>query len=139
MANGKYGLDDLYDRIPAELLYAEIDTCWVNVAGEDPSGYVRRYKGRVPILHLKDFVMPGKKPAHLYSLIGLKDEKSTSGEEAFSFRPVGYGVQNIPAILDAATDADCRWVVVEQDEAALGKTSLECAALSVNYLKNLYK
>lgn len=135
--NGKYGFDDLYGRIPTELLYAEIDTCWVNVAGEDPSDYVRRYSGRVPILHLKDFVMPGKKPTHLYSLIGLENEENTS-EEAFSFRPVGYGVQNIPAILNAATDADCQWVVVEQDETALGKTSMECAELSINYLKNLY-
>ena len=45
---GKYALDVLYDTVPADLLQTELDTCWVNVGGEDPSAYVRKYAGRAP-------------------------------------------------------------------------------------------
>lgn len=138
LENGKYGFDDLYDQIPADLLTAEIDTCWVNVAGEDPAAYVRKYSGRIPVVHLKDFVMPGKKPAHLYALIGMKEEQNKGDSDAFSFRPVGYGAQNIPEILRASEEAESVWLVVEQDDPSLGKTSLECAAMSIGYLKSLW-
>ena len=35
--DGEYALDVLYSTIPADLLQTEIDTCWVKVAGVDPS------------------------------------------------------------------------------------------------------
>ena len=54
--SGQYGLDFLYDAIPAELLATELDTCWVNVAGECPAAYIRKYAGRCPVVHLKDFI-----------------------------------------------------------------------------------
>ena len=38
--DGKYGLDLIYERVPASLLETEIDTCWANVGGENPSKYV---------------------------------------------------------------------------------------------------
>jgi len=48
--NGKYALDVLYESVPADLLETEIDTCWVNVGGENPSDYIRKYAGR-PAAH----------------------------------------------------------------------------------------
>ena len=133
---GEYGLDRLYRDLPAELLGAEFDTCWINVAGESPAEYLRKYAGRCPVVHLKDFVMPGKKPALLYALVGV-DDGAPAGSDAFEFRPVGYGAQDFPAILEASAQAGARWVVVEQDSPSLGKTPLECAALSIAYLKSL--
>ena len=35
--DGKYALDILYDTVPADLLQTELDTCWVNVGGENPA------------------------------------------------------------------------------------------------------
>ena len=137
--DGKYGLDIIYDSISEDLLKTEIDTCWVNVAGEDPADYVRKYSGRAPVVHLKDFVMSGKeKPGQLYELIGIESEKKEEqGEEAFGFRPVGYGVQDFGSILKASEQAGAQWVIVEQDQPSLGKTSMECAAMSREYLKKL--
>ena len=37
----------------------------------------------------------------------------------------------------AAAAAGAKWVVVEQDQPSLGKTSLECAALSIAYVNSL--
>lgn len=132
-----YGLDYMYETIPADLLQTELDTCWVNVGGEEPAPYVLKYAGRAPVVHLKDFVMPGKKPKKLYELIGIESDEEAADEEAFSFRPVGHGAQDIPAILAAAEKAGAECVVVEQDQPAKGQTPMESAKLSIDYLRSL--
>lgn len=135
--DGVYALDLLYQSVPASLLQTELDTCWVNVAGEDPSAYVRKYAGRSPVVHLKDFVMPGKRPEKMYELIGIQDDQKEGEAAAFDFRPLGLGVQNFPKILEACQAAGAQWVVVEQDRPALGKTAMECAELSLKYLQSI--
>lgn len=135
--DGKYALDILYSSVSDDLLKTEVDTCWVNVAGENPSAYLRKYTGRSPVVHLKDFVMPGKKPEKMYELIGIEEEKQEEESKAFEFRPLGYGVQNFPEILKACEDIGASWVVVEQDAPSMGKTPLECAKASIDYLKTL--
>ena len=133
--DGEYALDILYKEVSADLLQTELDTCWVNVGGENPADYLRKYAGRAEILHLKDFV--GCKSENMYALIGIdEDEKKETGGK-FEFRPVGSGVQNFPAILAAAEESGVEWVVVEQDMPSMDKTPMECAEMSINYLKSL--
>jgi sugar phosphate isomerase/epimerase len=130
--DGEYALDILYREVPAALLQTQLDTCWVRVAGEDPAAYVRKYSGRAPVVHLKDFV--GQKSENMYALIGIDDgEEKTS--QAFEFRTVGGGVQDFDAILQATEDAGAEWVVVEQDKPDGEKTSMQCAEMSIAYLK----
>lgn len=50
---------------------------------------------------------------------------------------MGYGKQDFPAILAAAEDAGAEWVVVEQDSPSMDKTPMECAEMSIRYLKSL--
>ena len=111
----------------------EIDTCWANVGGENPSKYVLKYTGRAPVVHLKDFA--GSKSENMYELIGI--DKKVEHTNTFEFRPVGFGNQNIPDILAASEKAGAGWVVVEQDQPSMGKTPLECAKMSRDYLKLL--
>lgn len=136
--DGKYALDILYSEVTADGLQTEIDTCWVGVAGEDPSAYVLKYSGRAPVVHLKDYYMQGReKPKKLYELIGIEDDSETESEETFGFRPVGYGVQDMPSILDASVKAGAKWVVVEQDRPATGDTPINSVKLSREFLKKL--
>ncbi|HOB36796.1 MAG TPA: sugar phosphate isomerase/epimerase [Candidatus Avimonas sp.] len=136
--NGEYLLDILYRDVPEDLLKTQIDTCWANVGGEDPAEYLRKYKGRSPLVHLKDFVMPGKKPAKLYELIGVESEQTEDEQDKkFELRPLGYGVQDIPEILKAAAEAGAEWVIVEQDHPSMNKTPMECAKISIDFLKSL--
>lgn len=135
--DGEYALDILYKSVSSDLLQTEVDTCWVNVAGENPSAYIRKYAGRSPVVHLKDFVMPGKKPEKMYDLIGIADDKKEDETKAFEFRPLGLGVQNFPEILKACKDVGASWVVIEQDLPSMDKTPIECAETSINYLKSL--
>ena len=73
MPDGSYGLDYMYANTSPENLKTELDTCWVNVGGEVPADYVRKYTGRAPVVHLKDF--EGSKSEQMYELIGIKSEK----------------------------------------------------------------
>ena len=131
---GKYALDILYEEVSADLLQTELDMCWVNVGGENPSEYLLKYSGRSPIVHLKDF--DGEKSDDMYELIGI-EKKAPKRPANFEFRPVGSGKQDFPTILKAAEQAGSYWVVVEQDNPSMGLTPMECAAKSRAYLKSI--
>ena len=133
--NGEYALDILYKEVPASLLQTQLDTCWVNVGGENPVAYLHKYAGRAEMVHLKDFV--GSKSENMYELIGIDEGQKKDTVGKFEFRPLGSGVQDFPAILSAAEEAGVKWVIVEQDKPALGLTPLECAKSSIDFLKTL--
>ena len=132
--DGEYGLDILYKEVSPEYLQTELDLCWVNVGGEEPAAFLRKYTGRAPVVHLKDFYMSGKLPKHLYALIGIEEEEKEEEPSTFEFRPVGHGMQKMPEILDACLGAGASWVVVEQDEPSMGLSRMESIKASREYL-----
>lgn len=134
--DGAYRLDRLYADVPADLLQTELDVCWVKVGGEEPAAYIKKYSGRAPVVHLKDFY--GEKSESMYELIGVATTKPVR-PDGFEFRPLGKGLQNFPPILEAAKEAGTEWVVVEQDRPSLGLTPMECAKVSIDYLKTINK
>ena len=81
--------------------------------------------------------MSGKKPEHMYALIGLPETEAEEGESKMEFRPAGKGMLNVPSILEAAKDAGAQWIIVEQDSPSLGMDQLECARAGIEYLKSL--
>ena len=133
--DGKYLLDALYDDVSKDLLDTQLDTCWVNVGGENPSEYIRKYADRTNIIHLKDFF--GSKTENMYGLISEKDSGKEADTAKFDYLPVGYGKQDFVSIMNAAHEIGAKWVVVEQDKPSLDKTPLECAKMSVDYIKPL--
>ena len=132
--DGEYILDKMYREIPADALKTQLDTCWVNVGGENPANFVKKYAGRAPLVHIKDFT--GSKSEGMYELIGDDKTVATAKVEQFRFRPVGYGVQDVPSILKASEEAGAGWVIVEQDQS-YETPALENAKLSRDYLKTL--
>ncbi len=135
----KYIIDEIYSQTCPECLQTEFDVCWVSVAGEDPAKYIRKYAGRSPVVHLKDYVMNGRSKGQLYDLIdGGKPGNAANPDSGFDFRPVGYGTVDIPAVLAAANDAGAKWVVVEQDRST-DRAPIESAKMSIDYLRGLEK
>ena len=132
--DGKYALDVLYESVPADILQTEIDTCWAKVGGVNPAEYVRKYTGRAPVVHLKDFF--GEKGDDMYELIGI-NAAAPRRPANFEFRPVGAGLQNFPEILKSAEESGANWVVVEQDKPSMGLTALESIKKSIDYLKSI--
>ena len=130
--DGEYPLDILYKEVGPEMLQTQLDTCWVNVGGENPAAYVRKYAGRTPTIHLKDFV--GQKSANMYQLIGVNADKKQEATQGFEFRALGRGKQDVPAIVQAGIDGGAEWFIVEQDMPTEGFTSLQSIEISAKYL-----
>ncbi|GGN95633.1 sugar phosphate isomerase/epimerase family protein [Saccharibacillus kuerlensis] len=112
--NNQTVFDAMYAAVPAEDLQVEMDTCWVHYGGYDPVEYIARYKGRLPIVHLKDMTRDA-------------DGKAITAE-------LGVGEVDLKAIADAAIDAGVEWIVVEQDYCGGGKP-LESIAASMEWIK----
>jgi sugar phosphate isomerase/epimerase len=96
--NGRSGLEILFAESDPRYLQAELDTYWVQHGGADPADWIRRMKGRMPVVHLKDMAIA----ADGWNVQQLMAE-------------IGEGNLNWPAILEACRDAGVEWYAVEQD------------------------
>lgn len=137
---GKYLHDYIFDSIPKEKMFPQLDTCWVHYAGIDPADKIREFCGRVDIVHLKDFVCKNLGGGPVYALID-NDGNALGGsreDNGFEYRPLGSGIQDIKAILEACEECGTHTVIVEQDDVYGDMTELEAARLSREYLKNTF-
>jgi len=91
--DGKYALDILLEESDPTHVQLEADTYWLKFGGEDPAAYIRRWPGRVPLIHLKD--MTATQPP--------------------TFAEVGTGILDWPHIFEAAGVVGTHWYIVEQD------------------------
>lgn len=118
--NGDLALDVLYNSVDPECLKAQIDIGWATYIGVDACSLIKRYRGRLPIIHLKDFVYG----------------EAAEGEKAPMVScPVGCGELELDKIIKESLEAGCEIFVVEEDEAYGGMDSFECAAVSFKNLK----
>lgn len=134
----EYILDKLFAGVPADLMNPQIDTCWVRYAGLNPVDYVRKYKGRVSVIHFKDYVCANPDGAPVYELIGQEasPKEGSHADNGFEFRSLGDGVQDFPALLQVAEEVDACMLVVEQDMST-DRTPMESAQRSIDYLKRI--
>ncbi len=114
---GKPVLEILYAETDPRYLQGEPDTYWVQHGGGDPVAWCTRLKGRLPILHLKDYTV-------------TTDSKVTYAE-------IGNGNLNWEKILAAADAAGCQWYVVEQDECP--GDPFDSLRQSFDYLKKFFQ
>lgn len=126
--DGEYHLDRIIADVSDDNLLPELDVCWCAVGHGDPVDYMKRYNGRCPVVHLKDFYTKGD---YNYERNGFKRA------EDLELRPVGYGRVDMNAVLDTSLEIGAKWVVVEQDQPAFGASELESARLSREWLKNV--
>ena len=111
--NGKNALDILFDHCDPEFVKAEMDVYWVKYAGIDPVEYIKKYKNRCPLIHLKDM------------------EDNEDGD----FAEVGTGILDIRGIAAAAKEIEVEWLVVEQDRCK--RPAIESVEISANNLKKM--
>ena len=137
LPDGRY----IHDRIMADVqgLDPEFDTCWVHYAGIDPTTVIKDYKGRVNVVHLKDFACTKLGGGPVYALIDENGKAQGGGNQAesgFEFRPLGMGLQNFPAILEACEASGTEYVIVEQDNSK-DLPPMEAIEISRKYLASL--
>jgi sugar phosphate isomerase/epimerase len=124
LADGRTPLDLMMSETTPELVKLELDVFWTSVAGQDPVAVMKKYSGRVPLLHLKD-----KKA-------GAPTALEESQVPPTTFVPVGSGAVDFRALLAAAPGAGVQHYFVEQDHA-VGSTPLDAIAASYKYLRSL--
>ena len=92
----------------------QVDTYWVQVAGQDPLAVVAGYGERAPLLHIKDG--PATKEADMTAL--------------------GEGIIDVPGIIKAG-EPHTEWLIVELDRCATDM--LEALEKSYQYLVRIAK
>src|SRR4051794_5463487 len=106
MFDGKSGLEMLMSGTEKNLVGLELDIFWASVAGQNPVDLLKRYSGRVPLVHLKD-----KSRNFTQVQYNEKVPKDT-------FKEVGNGSIDISAVLKAAEAAGTEQYFVEQDQTS---------------------
>ena len=139
LPDGTIGHDYIFSSTPASDVQVELDVCWSDYSGFKADDLARKYSGRIPVLHMKDYYLEGKLSSDPYALIGIEGEgNSSSGGGKFEFRPLGDGVMDIPAIIEAARENGVKWLCVEQDEPVAGAAdAFEGPARSAEYLRKM--
>ena len=95
--DGEIILDRIFRRTDPRRLQGEIDTYWVQYGGGDSVAWCRKLKGRLPLIHLKDYRV---------------DEENKVG-----YTDIGAGVLDFAAICAEAENSGCEWFIVERDPA----------------------
>lgn len=110
---GKTYLEIIYSKTNPKYLQAELDTYWVQYGGGDVVKWVEKMKNRLPLLHLKDYVI---------------DENHD-----IMYSEIGYGNLEWKDVIAAADASGCEWYIVEQDECK--GSPFDSIKMSFDYVK----
>jgi sugar phosphate isomerase/epimerase len=120
---GAIPFDIMMKELDARNVSLELDVFWVAMGGHDPARMLRQYKGRVPLVHLKD------------RAANVAPETSEAKVPATAFAEVGNGSLNFPEILRAAKESGVKHYFVEQDRTP--GNPLDSLRQSYTYLSKL--
>jgi sugar phosphate isomerase/epimerase len=109
---GTVPFDYLMENTDPDLVKCELDIYWAKKGGADPVETLKRYKGRFPLLHIKDMA---------------------PGEEQ-TFACPGNGIIDFGEVLAEALDQDIKHFFVEKDNV---KDGMGCLASAAVYLQSL--
>jgi sugar phosphate isomerase/epimerase len=107
---GKPALDFILEPDHGRSIHPEIDTYWVKKAGHDPLSYIKKFPGRMPVLHLKDM----------------------TNDDRMTFAEIGTGSIDFEPILRWGESHGVEWYAVEQDVCPV--SPLDSLQLSLNNL-----
>ncbi|MBK1875232.1 sugar phosphate isomerase/epimerase family protein [Pelagicoccus mobilis] len=117
---GKSGYDVFVEEFDSDMMF-EIDVFWVVVGGVDPVKLIKKLKGRVSQLHLKDL----KKGTTLPEFGQLPKD---------AFKELGNGMIDIEPIIKVAEKAGVSHCHVEQDQSP---DPIKSVQQSIQYLGSL--
>lgn len=137
LPDGTVGYDYIFSSNDPSDVQLELDVCWSDFSGFKGDDLVRKYSGRIPVLHMKDYYLEGELTSDPYALIGIESENAPEQGGKFEYRPVGDGLVNTPEVIEAARNAGVKWLCVEQDEPSSGAAdAFEGPARSIAYFRN---
>ncbi len=111
-------MDFLMNNTNPDLVDFELDLYWVVTAKADPIEYLKKYKNRFRLCHIKDRL------------------KSVAPEIQEASCDLGSGSIDYPNILNVAAQNGMQFYILEQERYDTS-TPMECAKIGATYLKNL--
>lgn len=127
--NGEMLLDTMRDK--TECLGFELDTHWMWRGGVNPVDYVKKFKGRIHLLHLKDYRM-----AHVDLAsypVPEKEKIKYMFKDIVQYAEVGEGTLDMPSIIYSARECGTEFFLIEQDDC-YGRDPFESIEISYNNL-----
>ncbi len=107
--NDEYILDIIFAAASSQV-EAQLDLGWVFRGGEDPVKYLRKYAGRCPTVHVKDF----------------KEGRQVE---------VGHGDLDLAGVIAAAREVGVEWLIVETEEYTMAP--IDSVAVGLKNIKAL--
>lgn len=106
------GMDLLFNKSDSKTFGFEIDTYWVQAGGANPVDWIKKVKGRMGVVHLKDMAI-------------LNDQQV--------YAEIGGGNLNWQEIITACRETGVKWFAVEQDICQ--RNPFESLEISLKYLQ----
>ena len=125
LGNGHTGYSVLLKETDPNLVKFEADCGWMVTAGANPAEFFKKYPGRYPMIHVKDFTPSSGTSTTL--AIGTEQHATELGRGHIDYKP----------ILAAAEAASVEHFFVEQDPPIVDMTPLEAAKVDYQYLHPL--
>ena len=109
--NGQYLLDILRENAPH--LGFELDTHWIHRGGEEPVSFIKKYAGRIRLLHLKDYrIGEVQMPQGEFNAKTFMD----AFNGIVQFAEVGEGTLPIKDCIEAGLAGGSEYFLIEQDD-----------------------
>ncbi len=124
--NGDYLLDIFYNSVDREYVKAEIDTCWASYKGVDVANYIKKFRNRLPVIHLKDYVVSD-------------DVENGETIKRMHTCALGEGELDLVNIIKTSKSLGVEVYVIEQDEPYGDMDIFECLKLNYDRLSELLR
>ena len=128
---GKRRYEWLFEAMDENELQPEIDTAWIELEVGEAESYIRKFKNRCDIVHIKSY----------YAKDGFDDLVHSPNEpkprDTFDFCNYEKGRLDVASVVKAAVESGAKWLVVEQDRPDIDLSELESAKINIDYLRNL--
>jgi len=132
----KYGGEYLLDMIKNNTtrLGFEMDVHWIHRGGENPATFIRKYAGRVSLIHLKDYRIGPMDMSFLET--GDMSKFRPAFNNIIQFAELGEGSLDLKSIIEASLESGAEHFFVEQDDL-YGRDPFDCLRVSADHLKAL--
>ena len=133
--DGKFLLDIIREKAP--LLGFELDVHWVQRGGANPLEVIKDYKGKVELIHLKDYRI-SEIPQDGFDALYTGDVAKFMDyfTNTIQFAELGTGSLPLKAIIEESIASGARYLLVEQDDP-YGVDPFESLKISREYLLEL--
>lgn len=128
---GKRLHDWLFEIMSPDELQPELDTAWIDLEVGEAEQYIRKFKDRCDLVHIKSYYAKEGFDSLVHSP-DIHKERST-----FDFCNYEVGRLDVPAVVQAAKESGAKWLVVEQDRPEEELTELDSARVNVEFLRSL--